>query len=72
MTYEEDYYDKQTVWKWVDVKLVKSWLNITTYHFMIMKSLQEQQRESGFAEETFARAEDKATNSLLYSLLPWA
>ncbi len=25
-------------------------------------------KESGFAEETFARAEDKATNSLLYSL----
>ena len=25
-------------------------------------------KESGFAEETFAKAEDKATNSLLYSL----
>lgn len=25
-------------------------------------------KESGFAEETFARAEDKATNSLIYSL----
>ena len=25
-------------------------------------------KESGFAEETFERAEDKATNSLLYSL----
>ena len=25
-------------------------------------------KESGFAEETFARAEDKAANSLLYSL----
>lgn len=35
---------------------------------MIMRSLQEQPKETGFAEATFKKAEDKATNSLLYSL----